>query len=108
MSRKQHIYDVLSITLKPDSLVIDDESHRHHVPSGSQSHFKVVAVATLFENLSRVARHRLINTALATEFQEGLHALSLHLYTPSEWIQKTTGAPTSPACRNGKHLDPIK
>lgn len=108
MSRKQRIYDALSVELKPDSLIIEDESHRHHVPNDAQSHFKVIAVATMFENLGRVARHRLINTLLVTEFQEGLHALSLHLYTPNEWALKTTEVPVSPDCRHGKHRDTFK
>ena len=105
MSRKQRIYNALFTTLKPDSLLVDDESHLHHVPDGAQTHFKVIAVATIFENLNRVARHRLVNSALSNEFMEGLHALSLHLSTPSESIKNTTGIPTSPACRNGKHYD---
>ncbi len=102
MSRKQRIHDALSLKLKPDTLIIDDESHRHHVPAGAETHFKIVAVSSLFENLGRVARHRLINTSVASEFKTGLHALSLHLYTPSEWLQKTTNVPASPACRDGK------
>ena len=102
MSRKLRIHDALYVELKPDSLLVEDESHRHHVPTGAETHFKVIAVSTIFENLTRVARHRLINTTLATEFIGGLHALSLHLYTPSEWSQKTAGAPPSPTCRSGK------
>ncbi len=103
MSRKQRIYNALSGELKPDSLLIEDESHRHQVPPGAETHFKVIAVSTIFESLNRVARHRLINTILATEFMTGLHALSLHLYTPSEWLQKTTGVPASPVCHKAKN-----
>ena len=103
MSRTQRIHDALSVQLKPETLFIDDESHRHHVPTGMETHFKVVAVSTQFENLSRVARHRMINSLLAPEFTTGLHALSLHLYTPIEWLQQPGGVPASPACRGGKH-----
>ena len=105
MSRKQRIYDALTIELKPDSLLIEDESHRHSVPTGAETHFKVVAVSTIFEHQSRITRHRLINTVLANEFTTGLHALSLHLYTPSEWLNKSTNVPGSPACQKRKHKD---
>ena len=104
MSRKQRIHDALIAELKLDTLLIDDESHRHNVATGAESHFKIVAVSDTFENLNRVARHRLVNTLVAAEFNAGLHALSLHLYTPSEWCHRENqAAPASPACRNGKH-----
>ncbi len=102
MSRKQRIHHALTLELNPDTLIIDDESHRHHVPAGAESHFKVVAVSKGFESLSRVARHRMVNSFLSNEFTIGLHALSLHLYTPTEWLQKSADIPASPACRDGK------
>lgn len=100
MSRKQRIHDALFIELKPDSLIIENESSRHQVPPDSETHFKIIAVSTVFTNLRPIARHRLINTLLASEFTSGLHALSLHLYTPDEWEQKTGGAPKSPLCHS--------
>ncbi len=102
MSREQRIYDALWVALKPDPFVIENESPRHHVPVGSEMHFKVVAVSNRFESLRPLARHRLVNTLLADEFASGLHALSLHLYTPDEWRQKTSGAPSSPPCHHRK------
>jgi len=101
MSRKQRIHDALFAELKPDTLIIEDESHRHHVPEGAESHFKVVAVSALFDKLNRISRHRLVNTVIGAEFNSGLHALTLHLYTPDEW-QNTSNTPASPACRDGK------
>ncbi len=105
MSRKQRIHDALSMELKPVSLTIENESNRHHVPAGSETHFKVIAVSNQFEHLNRVARHRLVNHLLQDEFSTGLHALSLHLYTPSEWQEKTKDVPNSPACRDGRRHD---
>ena len=102
MSRQQCIHDALSLKLKLDSLHIENESYRHHVPAGSETHFKIVAVSTIFEPLKLIDRHRLVNEILANEFTSGLHALSLHLYTPQEWQKQLSGAPESPACRNGK------
>lgn len=105
MSRKQRMYDALSVKLKLDSLIIEDESNRHHVPEGAETHFKVIAVSSMFENLNRVARHRLLNSLLQDEFDSGLHALSLHLFTPDEWARKTADVPASPACRDGRRHD---
>lgn len=102
MNRKQRIYDALMAKLNPKSLAVEDESSGHNVPKGSETHFKVLAVCDQFENKNRVARHRLINALLATEFETGLHALSLHLFTPDEWQNKQKEIPASPACRNGK------
>ena len=105
MSRFQRMNDALFTELKPDTLSIEDESGRHHVPKGAESHFKIIAVSTRFIDLNRIARHRLVNECLKAEFSTGLHALSLHLYTPEEWRQKTKDVPNSPACRDGKHRE---
>ena len=101
MSRKQRINHALLQELKPDTLFIEDESHRHSVPEGAESHFKITAVGKIFEPLNRVARHRLVNALVAGEFAQGLHALSLHLYTPAEWLKQQAATPNSPACRGG-------
>ncbi|AHE66482.1 BolA family protein [Legionella oakridgensis] len=105
MSRKQRLHEVLFAELAPNTLIIEDESRRHHVPADGESHFKIIAVSARFESLSRINRHRLVNAWFANEFSSGLHALSLHLYTPVEWQQKSGMPPSSPACRNGKHHD---
>lgn len=101
MSRLQRMNDALSHKLKPDTLTIENESSNHHVPINSETHFKIIAVSTQFNTLSRISRHRLVNSILSNEFATGLHALSLHLYTPGEWLQKTNNIPHSPACHDG-------
>jgi BolA protein len=105
MSRQQRIYDALFNHLAPDSLIVENESNQHSVPKGSESHFKVIAVSKKFEDLRPVARHRQINQLVADEFSSGLHALSLHLYTPSEWQEKKTSTPASPVCHKAKRSD---
>lgn len=101
MSRSQRIHDALFNTLTPDLLTVDDESSRHHVPVGAETHFKVLIVSNAFYALTRVARHRLVNAELSAEFNTGLHALSLHLYTPDEWQQHTKNIASSPDCLDG-------
>lgn len=65
-------------------LEITDESHKHAGRKGTESHFKVIVVASDFEGQSRVQRQRQIYQVLDDEFKAGLHALSLRLLTPSE------------------------
>ncbi|OJY49563.1 MAG: BolA family transcriptional regulator [Legionella sp. 40-6] len=100
MSRKTRIENIIEHELQPTHLVIEDESHRHHVPQGLETHFKLIVVSTIFEDQTRINRHRIINKLLAAELAQGLHALSMHLFTPKEWAnnQEIT---KSPACRDG-------
>ena len=50
-------------------------------------------------------RHRLINSALASELDGPVHALSIMAKTPAQWekLQKTGSIeiPASPRCRGG-------
>ncbi len=81
-------------------LDVINESHMHSVPPNSETHFKVVAVADAFEGKRLVARHQTLYRLLADELAGEVHALALHLYTPSEWQQKQV-VPASPACQGG-------
>lgn len=101
MSRKQRMHDALNLKLKPDFLSVDNESSNHQVPEHAETHFKIIAVSTQFNGLNRVARHRLINSCIAQEFNTGLHALSLHTYTPDEWRSKSEVI-ASPQCQHKK------
>lgn len=101
MSRKTRIEHYLIAELSPSFLQVKDESANHHVPEGAQTHFKVTAVSTKFNDLTRIARHRLVNNLLSQEFDQGLHALSMHLYTDAEWESKNQPPPPSPACKDG-------
>lgn len=100
MSVEDDIIEKLQSTLNPDHLEVINESHMHNVPPGSESHFKVVVVADEFEGKMLVARHRLINKALADELAGPIHALALHTMTPAEWAEKGA-APQSPPCLGG-------
>ncbi len=94
------IEDKLS-TLDPDHLEVVNESSNHNVPSGSESHFKVVLVSQKFEGLRPIQRHRIVNELLAEELQGSVHALALHLYTEADWRKRYGKAPMSPPCRGG-------
>ncbi len=104
MSRKSDIEEQLTKELSPAFLNVENESGNHHVPEGSETHFKVIAVSAHFNGLTRIARHRIVNNLLKNEFETGLHALSMHLYTEEEWAQKNGTVLKSPACKDGyKH-----
>ena len=61
-------------------LEVHDESYRHNVPAGSESHFKVVIVSDLFTGQRFLQRHRAIYGELATELAGSVHALALHTH----------------------------
>ena len=60
-------------------VVDDSESHRGHAgyQEGGQSHFNVRIAADAFENMSRIARHRAVHSALGPELIGRIHALAL-------------------------------
>jgi BolA protein len=83
-------------------LEVTDESYMHNVPEGAESHFKVLVVSNAFADERLVGRHRRVNALLREELDGGLHALSIHAWTPEEWFEKGGGrAPESPQCLGG-------
>jgi BolA protein len=101
MSLHATIEQKLADELQCKHLEVINESNKHNVPPGSESHFKVTLVSDAFEGQRLIARHRQINKILAEEFSQGLHALSLHTYTETEWRDQQGNAPLSPPCRGG-------
>merc|ERR1712243_415249 len=95
------IKEKLESSLKPVHLEIINESYMHNVPPGSETHFKVVIVSDEFNNCPLIKRHRLVNEALKTELQQGVHALSILARTPKQWEESTQVIERSPACRGG-------
>lgn len=88
------------LTLAPDHLSIDDESHMHS--RGLQTHYKAVIVSEQFAGLRPVQRHQRVYATLG-ELMAQFHALALHTYTPAEWATRDA-APDSPRCQGGsKH-----
>ena len=87
-SRASRIESSLRAQFSPQELLLVDESARHagHAGArpGGQTHYRLRVVSTAFAGLSRLARQRLVNEALASEFASGLHALSLELKAPDE------------------------
>jgi len=102
MNRERIINELLTEAFNPIELLeVTNESFLHHVPANSETHFKVVLVTEKFQGITRVNRHRQVNQLLIHEMQNGLHALSMHLYTPEEWKKAKDRVNPSPKCRDG-------
>ena len=92
----------LSLQFRPSHLDIVNESYKHSVPKGSESHFKVVIVSDQFEGKSLVERHRMVNHCLGEELKQSIHALSIQAKTPSQWAENSTIANTPPCLGGSK------
>jgi BolA protein len=95
----------LEEALVPAFLRVANESFMHSVPPGSESHFKVVVVSERFAGQGLVARHRMVNQALAGQIAAGLHALSIEARTPEEWADIAGRTTPSPKCLGGSKAD---
>ena len=101
MSLHTRIQEKLAGALTPAHLEVINESSGHNVPSGSETHFKVVVVADAFDGEARIARHRRVHALLEDELAGGVHALSVKAHTPGEWAERGGAVADSPACRGG-------
>lgn len=105
MAMQSQLEKKLSESLSPMHLEVINESYMHNVPEGSESHFKVVVVTEAFESQPRVARHRLVNEAVAEELKAGIHAFSINAMTPEEWFEKGGKVTESPPCLGGSKAE---
>ncbi len=98
MPMKDQITEKLTKAFTPQSLEVEDESHRHaghagHRPGG-ETHFRVHIVAEAFRGRNRIDRHRMINAALAAELADRVHALAIHASAPDEAVTIPRSAPS--------------
>ena len=100
MRIQTQIETTLQAAFAPDFLQVENESHLHNVPKGSESHFKVTLVSDQFVDKKLVARHRLVNQALSAELPH-IHALALHTLTPDEYFARAGKVADSPLCLGG-------
>ena len=91
-------------TFTPAYLEVLNESHMHAVPVGSETHFKVVLAADVFNDKRQVQRHQAVYACLAEELKSGVHALALHTFSLDEWQAKAS-VPASPQCMGGSKHD---
>lgn len=74
--------------LAPSALAVINESAHHAGHRGDdgsgESHFRVEIEASAFAGLSRLARQRLVNRALAELLDGRIHALAIRARAPGE------------------------
>ena len=91
MTAEQRIREKLMVALEPTRLDVINESELHaghrSSPGTGESHFRIVIVSPKFAGVSRLARHRLVNEALAEELAGPIHALALATYAPGDEIK---------------------
>ncbi len=102
---QESITTKIAAALTPAHLEVINESHRHAVPPGSESHFKVVVVSAAFEGQPLVRRHQQVNAILAEELKAGLHALSMETLTAAEWTARGGEISASPPCLGGSKAE---
>lgn len=90
----------LGAAFDPTHLEVVNESYKHSVPRGSETHFKVTVVSAAFAELKLIQRHRAVHAALAEELAGGVHALSITAKTPQQWAAKPVSRAT-PNCLGG-------
>jgi BolA family transcriptional regulator, general stress-responsive regulator len=88
MQTRDVITEKLRDAFAPESLHVEDESHKHeghagHRPGG-ETHFRLYIVSEAFRGKSRIERHRMINATLAGELAGSVHALAIHAAAPGE------------------------
>jgi BolA protein len=98
MSLEKNIKNTLKSNFEVDHLEVINESYMHSGPDNAETHFKVILVSEQFQGLKLIERHRKINTLLKNELSNGVHALSLHLFTNNEWDAKEQTTKDSPLC----------
>lgn len=93
---------ILQVAIPDAEVYLENESHTHSVPKGSETHFKLLIVSDQFIGLSKVARQRLVYSHLGAEFKSGLHALALRAVSFEERDNGQGENFVSPECLGGK------
>ncbi len=77
----------LEAALAPQSLRVEDDSHRHVGHAGAKDgrgHFNVDVVSASFAGMNSLARHRAVYAALGELMETDIHAVSIRARTPLE------------------------
>ena len=86
-TRIEKIRLAIESSLKPSSLEIIDQSHRHAGHAGARDgrgHFDVRVVSELFKGKLPLARHRLVFAAVGDLMETDIHALSIKALSTDE------------------------
>lgn len=89
MLRTEQIREALSAALNVNFIEVTDKSHLHVGHAGARSgmgHFHVRVVASEFQGLSLIKRHRLVYDAVGALMKTDIHALSIDAISPDEQL----------------------
>lgn len=103
MSIHELIENKIKSKLNPTHLKVENESHLHSVPKGSETHFRVDVVSLNFEQKKLLERHRMVNEIIVDEISK-IRACSLHTFTPAEWEVRKNENLDSPKCAGGSKI----
>ena len=85
MGLENEIKDAITRALGPESLEVVNESALHAGHAGDdgsgESHWRVVIRAPQLDDMSRIARHRAIHSALGPQIIGRIHALAIDIQT---------------------------
>lgn len=104
MSIESSLHSKFVSEFSPTHFELENESYKHNVPKGSESHFRAVIVSDAFAGMPRIRRHQAAYAVAADELAGDVHALALHTFTPDEWLAKQQKAEPSPNCKGGTGL----
>ncbi|KJV55729.1 bolA-like family protein [Orientia chuto str. Dubai] len=76
---------ISSEVIKINDVSAPHKGHAEYSEFSQVSHIHILIVSNEFNNMTNLARHRLIMSLLKPEFQNGLHAASIDAFTPSEY-----------------------
>lgn len=109
-SRKDRMEKTLIEKFNPIKLEIINDSNKHSVREGSETHFRVYIVSENFKNKTKVHTHQEIYKLFTNEMGEKhlnkLHSISIYSYTPEEYEKNQTSLENKipPVCAS-KHKD---
>ena len=85
--RVEQIQRLLESAFEPESLMVEDDSHRHvghEGAKGGMGHFNVSIVSAHFNGMTMLARHRAVYKALDNLMQTDIHALAIEAVASDE------------------------
>ncbi len=85
--RVDRIHLLLELAFEPESVQVEDDSHKHVGHEGAKSglgHFSVSIVSSRFNGMKMLARHRAVYTALDDMMKTDIHALAIEAIASDE------------------------
>ena len=87
LQRKKEISRLLNNAFDPETLGVEDESFLHKGHAGARDgrgHYRVLMIATVFEDKTMIERHRMIYRVLDELLKTDIHALAIDAWSPNE------------------------